>query len=476
VSAEQTFAYWPAGPVIAAFHASSAHVRAIRGPVGSGKTTACCAELIRRAREQAAAPDGVRRSRFAIIRNTQPQLESTTLRTFQELIPAQYCKVSMTAPITVRMQFGDLDAEFMFMALDNDQDVRKLLSLELTGAFVNEAREVPVAVIDQLTARVGRFPSARQGGCSWSGIAMDSNAPDVESWWYRFAEETRPSGWQFFSQPSGLAANAENLHNLNQTAESLKLTPTDPARLSRGRQYYERLIAGKSVDWVRVYVEGSYGFSLDGRPVFPEYSDSLHTAPEPMDVLPHLPMIIGLDPGLGGAAAVFLQRQGARWIAVHELVTENMGVESFARLLKMELVEVCPNQDVQLWIDPAGLQRSQVDERTPLGIFKNLGLPVRACPTNDLMVRLEAVRRPLGRLIEGKPAFVVCPNCTKLRKALSGGYHYRRIQVGGSDRYHDLPDKDAHSHVADALGYALLGGGEGAPDRSKYKRFEYSIT
>jgi hypothetical protein len=382
----------------------------------------------------------------------------------------------MDSPITVRLQAGDMDAEFLFLALDNEADVRKLLSLELTGAFVNEAREVPLPVLDQLTARVGRYPSARQGGCTWSGIVMDTNAPDVESWWYRFAEAERPAGWEFFAQPSGLAQEAENLANLNQNAETLKLAPNDPKRVAQGREYYQRISAGKSRDWIQVYVDANYGFSLDGRAVFPEYSDSLHCAADVLIVQSFAPVIVGVDFGLGGSAAVFLQRDGERWAVLHELLTENMGVESFGRILAMELQDKFPTCEAHVWTDPAGLQRSQVDERTPLDMLKRIGIRVRPCPTNDLLLRLEVVRRPLTRLSAGKPAFTISPPCTKLRKALSGGYHFRRVHVGGGERFHDIPEKDEHSHVADALGYGLLGGGEGRAPAGNRIRPEYSLT
>ena len=114
---EQVFSYSPAGPVIAAFHQSHAHIRGIRGPVGSGKTTACCIELLRRAQEQEPGPDGIRRTRWAIVRNTAPQLSTTTLRTFQDLVPPTHSKTTMDSPITVRLQAGDMDAEFLFLAL-----------------------------------------------------------------------------------------------------------------------------------------------------------------------------------------------------------------------------------------------------------------------------------------------------------------------------------------------------------------------
>lgn len=466
--AERVFHYAPAGPVVKAFHESPAFVRGVRGPVGSGKTTGCAMEVFRRAQMQAPSPDGIRRTRWAVLRNTEPQLKSTTLRTFLELLPATYCKVSYDSPITMRVQAGDLDCEILFLALDNEADTRKLLSLEVTGIMLNEARELPRSILDLATTRVGRFPSAQQGGCTWSGILMDTNPPDSEHWWYQLAEESRPQGWAFFSQPSGLAPDAENLPNLNQTPETLKLAPTDPRRIAKGREYYERISAGKTEDWLKVYVHGEYGISFDGKPVFPEYSDSMHSARVVLEALPRVPVIVGVDFGLGGSAAVFLQRDmRGRWLLVHELVAEDTGVETFGQLLAMELHAAFPDCQVTVYCDPAGNQRSQLDERTAIQLLRGLKIPARAAPTNDILLRLESVRRVLSRLVEGQPGLVICPNCIHIRRALGGAYHYRRIRVAGGERFHDAPEKDSASHVADALQYALMGAGEGRPLRTR---------
>jgi hypothetical protein len=44
---------------------------------------------------------------------------------------------------------------------------------------------------------------------------------------------------------------------------------------------------------------------------------------------------------------------------------------------------------------------------------------------------------------------------------LSGGYHFKRIAVGaGHERFRDSPNKNEHSHVGDAFGYLMTGGGE----------------
>ena len=79
--------YAPAGPTVKAFHESDAFVRIIEGPVGSGKSTGCSVEIIQRAHEQAKGPDGKRRTRWAVIRNTFPELMSTTVPTWRKWIP-----------------------------------------------------------------------------------------------------------------------------------------------------------------------------------------------------------------------------------------------------------------------------------------------------------------------------------------------------------------------------------------------------
>jgi hypothetical protein len=48
--------------------------------------------------------------------------------------------------------------EWLFRALDRPNDVKKLLSLELTGGWINECREMPRSVVDMLQGRVGRYP------------------------------------------------------------------------------------------------------------------------------------------------------------------------------------------------------------------------------------------------------------------------------------------------------------------------------
>lgn len=432
--------YRPPGPVARAFMLSDEFFRGLMGPFGSGKSTACIMEILRRAKEQKINSDGKRKTRWAVIRNTYPELRTTTIKSWHQWVPASIGRWVDTGPPTHHIVEGDLDLEVLFIALDRPDDIAKLLSMELTGAWVNEAREVPKAVIDGLTGRVGRYPSMLMGGCSWSGIIADTNPPDNDHWWYKLAEETNPEGWAFFKQPGGRDPGAENVENL-------------PAK------YYDRQIAGKDEDWVKVYVDGQYGFVRDGKPVYPEYRDSLHC--QPFDLVHGWPVYVGIDFGLT-PAAVFGQRSPmGQWRWHSELVTEDMGAKRFAELLRQAMHERYPGfHFAGITGDPAGEGRAQTDETTPFQILRAANIQANPAPTNDFTKRRESVAACLSRLIDGQPGLMIHPQCTQLRKGMAGGYNYKRVQVSGQERYRDVPDKGMYSHVCEAGQYMLVGAGE----------------
>jgi hypothetical protein len=219
---------------------SGAFVRCIVGPVGSGKSTVCVLEVLIRALGQDPGADGVRRTRFAIIRNTYSQLRDTTRKTFEQWIPqawGTWHEQAFTFTIDRPLPDGTrVHCEVLFRALDRPEDVKKLLSLELTGAYINESREIPKHVLDVLETRVGRYPSKSQGGASWFGIWMDTNPWHSGHWAAKLFAKNLP-GYALFRQPGGRSATAENVPHLPDG-------------------YYERLCVGKDREWVRVYVDG----------------------------------------------------------------------------------------------------------------------------------------------------------------------------------------------------------------------------
>lgn len=420
------------------FQQSNAFVRFIKGPVGSGKSVACVIECLRMALEQPPGHDGIIRSRGAIIRNSYPELRDTTRATFDAWMPegGEWSE----SEYTYRVKRGNLDLEILFRALDRPKDIRKLLSLELSWAWLNEARELPRAVLDMLLARVGRYPSVAQGGNNGGRIILDSNSYETDHWLYRLFEEKRPADWVLFNQPGARHADAENLENLPP-------------------KYYQRLIDANNQDWIKVFVDNEYGFAFDGKPIFPEYAD--HTHCREFALNREEPLWIGFDWGLTPAACL-MQRVGGQWRAYDEIVTEDMGAVEFGEIVAERLRQDFHGMTLELWGDPAGDIRAQTDKQTVFGVMEAAGLHVAPTYSNDFVLRREAAAAPMRRLVGGEPAFILHPRCKTLRKGLMGGYCYRRLQVAGEERYRDIPDKGRYSHVVDAMGYAMLAGGAGS--------------
>jgi len=466
------FKYKPEGDTLKKFMKSEDFFRGLRGPVGSGKSVACCIEIFRRALLQKKNAVSKRKSRCAVIRNTNPQLRTTTIQTRLDWFPEDtWGNFAWSVPYTHRILVGELDVEVIFLALDRPEDVKKLLSLELTGVWVNEAREIPKSIIDACTMRVGRFPSMREGGASWYGVIADTNAPEEDHWWPIMAADVpvpdhisrdealmliKPDNWSFYTQPPALLENKSkdgfiSGYEDNTKSENKKnLTP----------KYYENIIRGKTKGWIDVYVLNKLGSIEEGKPVYHSFKEELHITKNKIDLIPGQPIWIGVDFGLTPAAVFGQRTTTGKWNIINELVCFEMGVIRFSDLLRGEIAKLYKGYEVMIYGDPAGDFRSQTDERTPFQIMRNCGLKAIPAPSNDVALRIEAVDSTLARLVDGSPGFNMSTDCINLKKGFNGGYHYRRLQVSG-DRYDEKPLKNRYSHVHDALQYLMMGAGEG---------------
>jgi hypothetical protein len=438
-------------PTIARFANDQSFIRGVMGPFGSGKSSGCVAEIVMRSIMQR-KHRGISHTRWAVVRNTYPQLRDTTLKTWLAWLPdgvwGTWHKTERTYVID---RIPGVRAEVIFKALDTAKEVRDLLSLELTGAWINEAREIDQAIFEGIQGRLRRYPRTQDGGFSWSGLIMDTNPPDDDSWWYEFFEERKPPNARIFRQPGGLSPEAENLPNLHP-------------------RYYADLAVGKTPEFVKVYIDGQYGSVQDGMAVYSgTWSDGTHV--RECSPTPGLPLLIGMDFGLTPSAAIAQLTPAGQLRVLDELVTEDLGVRRFVeQVLRPHLAKHYQGYRVECSGDPAGLQRAQTDEKTVFQIIADAGLHISAPHTNDVTSRLEAVRWFLTRLADGQPALILDPRCKTLRKGFNGGYRFRRLAVSGPERYMSAPDKNRFSHVHDALQYLALrvrsGGGSQTHDAS----------
>jgi hypothetical protein len=446
----------------------------IRGPLGSGKTKATLFKIVQLLCEQRPDSNGVRRSRVAAVRNTYPDLVATTIAEFRECIHPLMGKVVNGHPPTCNMNFAlpdgtTVDAEIMFLALDREEDIRKFRGMQVTFIWFNELRFLPMAVVNEGLSRCDRFP--QPGWSPFVGGLADSNAWDedhpLEEMSQRFAMG-QMEGWTFFNQPPAVLRCAEEetgAHcslngtwwKVNKAAENLTVL---------GESYYARQIAGNKDDWIRVNLGNETGLSLDGKPVHPDYQESIHRAEKPLEPVRGIITHVGMDFGLS-PAAVFLQRQSSgRWHAYDEVVCDDMGAAKFADQLKLTVAywrNRC-GADLEFLFrgDPSGDNRSQTDERTVFQTLAVNGIIAVPASTNDVGIRRAALERPLTRMVAGGPGILLSPKCKMLRKGLKGGFQYKRVRVAGSDRYQDKPDKNIYSHVCEAAEYGLMDAGEHA--------------
>lgn len=443
-------------PTALKFHLSQAFVRGLMGPIGSGKSVACVEELKMLATKvQRPGEDGVRRTRFCVIRNTYPELRSTTMKTFKDWFPPSCCRFIYRSPVTAKMfiELPDktsVDMEVFFVALDREKDIKKLLSMELTAVWLNEVREIPKAVLDAATGRVGRYPPKKDGGPSRSCIIMDTNPCDDDHWYYRLAEEETPAGWEFFQQPPGLL-NEDGHWLPNPVAENIRHLPD-------GYDYYLNQLGGKQNQWIRVYIEGKYGTVMDGKPVYPEFRDETHVAGDAVVPHPGCQLILGWDFGLTPAVVMGQITPRGRLIILAELVAERMGLKQFVEIVVKPFLasRLSGFLIAASYADPAGTAESEADMQSCITVLNDLDIPTVAAPTNKIEPRLQSVRDFLTRMVDGKPGFLISRSCRNLRKGFNGGYKFERVAVAGDERFREKPCKNRYSHPHDALQYLCL--------------------
>ena len=453
-----TITYRPT-PTAAQFHASQADVRGLRGPIGSGKSVACVMEIVAQAMRMPVQKDGVRRSRWIAIRNTYPELVSTTLETWHKWFPM--ARTVLGAPIKSRLTLplpdgSTMELQLWFLSMDKPKDKRKLKSLDATGAWLNEASELSKETLDMATGRVARYPSKIDCPAYRSCIFMETNPPDVDHWWYHLAEVERPTGYEFFAQPPAIIKRREGGNwEPNPDAENVD-------NHVKGFKYWLDQCHGKRDDWIRVMLCGQYGATMDGKPVYPNYRDDVHCSKTDLEPMRGLPLRLAFDHGRTPACAIGQLTPRGQLRIIDEVITpegrHGTGVYDFAKNYVVPyLKQHYDGMAVVAHGDPSGVAK-EGDDKSSFDRIKEAGIVCVPASTNDIEKRIEAVDSFLMHMIDGQPGLLVSPKAHTIRRGFQGRYMYERKNIGGYvAAYKDEPKKDAYSHPHDAVQYLALG-------------------
>lgn len=435
----------------------------IVGPVGSGKTTGLFFKLARMAKLQKPGADGIRRTRAVVVRNTAPQLRDTTIVSWNYWFKDGQAGVWRATEAKFTLRFDDVECEVLFRPLDTPDDVARVLSLEVTFAILDEFVQIPMEIVNALSARLGRYPSMKDGGATNWGMWGSSNPSTEDNPWFDYLHDEnvviaikpgfdadvdemrrRTLGLElnpnvkYYLQPSGFAENAENLENL-----------------PGGRGYYDNQAKGKSTAWIKQFIEAEWGFSIAGKPVVPTFNADIHISTSALKYDPMNPIIVGFDPGLGGSAFIFGQEDLHGRLRVYgELIQTGMGAE---RLISERLTPYLrrrfPGARVVIAPDPAAANRGQNNEKSVVDVFRKK-FEVKHETNNRLPLRLDAIEHYTTRLTDVGPALLIDGReCPVLIRALKGGWRFAIDNKRGDVIKGHEPEKNQYSHPGDAFGY-----------------------
>lgn len=474
----------PVGPVAEAFVNDDRLITAIMGPYGSAKTTSCIRKALLMTLWQSPGPDGVRRSRGCVVRDTYSQLETNVLESWFSWFPkdmpgSEWNGRQMRHIVRMRVNMMDgqppveIEMDVYFRAMGDQKAEDVLKGLELTWLWLNEVDTLDAKVLQFGLPRCGRYPAAKNGGCQWYGVIADFNAPDEDNWTYELLVEQKLPideaalellrakvgeryGIGFHRQPGGREPDAENLRNLPEG-------------------YYEGMIAsGMPAEHVARFVDNKFGQVFTGQRVFPEYNTEIHRAKEEIGADPHLPLLFGLDGGRTPALVVAqldpeidqlrILREVVLYDPEKQTQLRRLGARAFGEICAHHVGEWFPDcTPGVLFYDPAIDFGSEEDGYDFLGEFRE-EFPVERCspggePGNRIEPRLSAVRKRLDGLRGGKPRLLIDPRLRVLHRGYSKKYILERTEIGktGTGRFRSLPIKNDESHVADAVGELCLG-------------------
>jgi hypothetical protein len=417
-------------------------------------------ELFRRACSQAPDADGKRRTKFAIVRNTLSQIKETCLVTLRKTLgPLVYYKVSDHKVI---LDFNDVYSEFLFLPLDTPENVQRLLSLELTGAWVSEFREIEPELVVNVYSRCGRYPAALGQGVTptWYGLIAETNSFSEDSPWFNELEigedleilipgktSLPKKNWFYLVQPGAYDPEADWLQFLPPS-------------------YYEDLLSNGEA-WAEQYIHNKISPSLSSQAVFAKSFDYEYHVVSGLRFISASALVIGLDTGRQPAAVMGQIDPNGRLNILHSVWAENCGIEKFILEHVLPIIaERFPRAACFAIVDPASRQRSQIGEQSVIEAIKECGLSAVPASTNNIAPRLRAVEKYLGR----RNGIAIDPDYNaRLLTALQYGYRFPRDREKALKEQPDKTHPD--SDLADGLQYLCLG----AESRILARRLHYSL-
>jgi hypothetical protein len=430
------------------FIMSEAFENCIVGPRGEGKTDAGQMAIHVHASRQ----DRVYRPlQWAIVRDTWKNLERTTLQSY---LNPSFGSFAASIRSRIRSHDGGKILELpgwwkiYLFGVDTTSDLNAVLSLQLAGAWVEEA--APAAEMKETEMIGGGLAettyqllstSLRQPVSTNRRMQVTMNYPDEEHWSWKLFWDRGNDERRLFRIPRG-----ENKHVDDQYRKNME-------RALAGRpDLLARLVIGRPA---RVQV---------GEAVTPEYDEDVHRSRVDLDPVPSLVGFRFWDGGRNPTCLIHQITPIGQLICIDSLRGENTGIQLFIReQVKPLLARRYPWEIVPQWRDLGDPAMMNPGEQTELTAAKIISEELLSTPNDpaffeggvsDPFARRESLRQLLmNRITDHLPAYLLSKHEGIVHRALAGGWHYHKDQAGRVLR--DSPVKDIHSHPGDALGHSI---------------------
>jgi len=401
------------------------------GAAGCAKTSTGAAKVIGRALL-------VPGSRLFVSRNNYNDLMTTTLPSMQAMMDKLPKDVIVdrrkappmewtVRPIVAQDADEELYSTITFMGLGD-----ALGSIQATGWFVDEADEVEELRAREILTRL------RHPGDPRDYFALFVfNPPSKTHWLYT-------------------ACTGKDAQEIEKAAPWMKLFLPQPRENVQNLPpgYYERMSEGLTKEQKARLVDGVWGSTFEGQPVYAEFREALHVRRD-------LPYLRGKlvyrywDFGYNRPACCFVQvAPNGQLRVLREVIGHMEEASKFARKVKVTGNEHFPNADFMDFGDPAVKQMK--DTGQTLMHLRQEGITMFYRDGVKIMEGVDLIRKRLELLIDGEAAIVLdAKNCPVMIDAMKGGYRL--------DKTGEKPFKDGfYEHVMDAFRYGVLntlGGG-----------------
>lgn len=201
--------------------------------------------------------------------------------------------------------------------------------------------------------------------------------------------------------------------------------------------------------------------TFEGKPVYADFNRTLHVSSGIVKTEPGIPLLIGWDFGLTPACIV-AQLVGRQLRIIREFVETNGSISKLAPVvqsyLQSNFLSWVHADNITHYIDPAGFQKAQTDERTCADVMRTVfGSNSRIHPGPVTWeARKKAVEDYLTKTYGEGPALIVSEDCPILIEGFNGGYMYseKAIEIEPANV---RPLKNKFSHPHDALQYLCAG-------------------